>query len=456
MEAELQSGVRPDRIAFLSFTKKATEEARGRAMIGFGFSKTDLPWFRTLHSLAYNRLGLRRDEVMGPKHYRELGAALGLTFQGKADIEEGIPSGRFNGDRYCFIDGFSRARRLRPEDAWRAVASDEDELNWWEFKRFRTTLREYKSSRQLVDFADMLEMEQVPLDVDVVIIDEAQDLSTAQWAYVDRVLRPHAKRIYVAGDDDQAIFQWSGADVQTFQGLDGTTETLSQSHRVPAAVHKVAERMVSGISKRYPKRYLPTQKAGIVRYHMEPDCVDLTQPGTWLLLARNSHLLPQLVAMVRSQGLNYALRGDPAADPRHLRAIQCWERYRRGAQLAVEETELVASFLPPAVRRVDHWPDRIWHEALLKIPLVDREWYISVLRRGEKLTGTPRVNIGTIHSSKGGEADNVLLLTDMSARTWNGAQVDPDSERRCWYVGITRTKQALHIVQPQTRMGMEI
>ena len=98
----------------------------------------------------------------------------------------------------------------------------------------------------------------------------------------------------------------------------------------------------------------------------------------------------------------------------------------------------------------------IWHEALTKIPLIDREWYIGILRRGESLTKQPRINVATIHSVKGGEADNTLLMTDMSARSWSGYQMDPDGEHRVWYVGATRAKNALHVVQPQTRMAFDM
>ena len=52
-------------------------------------------------------------------------------------------------------------------------------------------------------------------EFDVVFIDEAQDLSPLQWKLYD-VLKTKAKDIYLAGDDDQAIFAWAGADVKRF------------------------------------------------------------------------------------------------------------------------------------------------------------------------------------------------------------------------------------------------
>lgn len=452
LDRELTSGTRPDRIAFVSFTKKAVEEARDRAASRFGFVKEDMPWFRTLHSLAFSRLGLRRDEVMQPKNYREIGAALGLTFSNKADaLEEGLPQGKNLGDRYTFLDGYARARGLSATDAWRQCCDDE-ELNEFEFKRFRSTLSDYKRQRGMLDFTDMLEYQQAPIDVDVVIVDEAQDLSTLQWEFFRRVVAPGAARVYVAGDDDQAIYQWSGADVTHFQDLLGDREVLHQSHRVPRAIHKVANRIVGNIIARWPKDYAPKDEEGLVRYHMEPDTVDLDEPGTWLLLARNVHLLPQLVSMVRSQGRTYLFRGESVVDQNHIKAIETWGRWRQGQEPSDENRELVNKYLASR----DVWPDTKWHEALVKIPRLDREWYLSIWRRGGSITKKPRINISTIHAVKGGEADHVMLLTDMSARTWGAMQLNPAAEHRVWYVGATRARQSLDIVQAQGRMFYDV
>ena len=35
---------------------------------------------------------------------------------------------------------------------------------------------------------------------------------------------------FIAGDDDQGIYKWNGAHVNTFINLEGTREILEQSH----------------------------------------------------------------------------------------------------------------------------------------------------------------------------------------------------------------------------------
>ena len=53
----------PDKIRYFAFTQKAAHEARDRAIKKFNLTEDDLPYFRTLHSLAFRKLGLKKDNV---------------------------------------------------------------------------------------------------------------------------------------------------------------------------------------------------------------------------------------------------------------------------------------------------------------------------------------------------------------------------------------------------------
>lgn len=57
------------------------------------------------------------------------------------------------------------------------------------------------------------------------------------------------------------------------------------------------------------------------------------------------------------------------------------------------------------------------------------------------------IHFSTIHGAKGAEADHVILLTDVSPSTYD--QINRDSEHRVWYVGVTRAKEQLTIVEPK-------
>ena len=65
-------------------------------------------------------------------------------------------------------------------------------------------------SDMIIEFSQTKEEEIIP-GLDVLIIDEAQDLLPVQWAMVNRIM-DKAGEVYIAGDDDQSIFKWAGAN----------------------------------------------------------------------------------------------------------------------------------------------------------------------------------------------------------------------------------------------------
>jgi DNA helicase II / ATP-dependent DNA helicase PcrA len=468
---EMQDGIHPSRIAYVSFTRKAAAEAATRAIEKFNAQKKDFPYFRTLHSLAYQELGLTRERVMGAGQYKQIGNALGLIFSDYMDFEEGLPVSAKTGDQVIYIVAMARATLRTTEEQYRAYQAGEVTL--WQVKQFEDTLKEYKRQTGMLDFSDMLDTfvdQCAPLDIDVAVIDEAQDLSKQQWRMVMHAIK-RAKRVYIAGDDDQAIYRWSGADVDSFLTLDGDRTVLEQSYRLPEAVHTLCSRIAHRIGRRYPKVWKPRAEKGSVSYLTVPQNIEW-QDGTYLLLARNRYLLERFREVVHSAGIPYAVNGKSIIDHDAVRAIITWERLRRGEPQDAEDVRNLYAFLRtgtgvkrgfkklPGVSglltlaelREHHGLMRedIWHEALEGIAAEEREFYLAARRRGEKISTMPRVNISTIHGVKGGEADHVVLLSDMAARTYNEFRNDPDDEHRVAYVGASRARKTLSIVMPQS------
>ena len=98
---------------------------------------------------------------------------------------------------------------------------------------------------------------------------------------------------------------------------------------------------------------------------------------------------------------------------------------------------------------------------LLAVRAKNAEFPLEIIKtQGSKaLLDTPRVLIGTIHSVKGGEADEVLMYPDLSSqglRQWLTGGDQADAIRRMFYVGMTRTKWTLHLGTPSiTHMSVE-
>ena len=456
VDRALESGTPPERIAFLAFTRKAASEAIERAMTRFGFEEDRLPYFRTMHSLAFKELGLRRDEVMTTNHYKKLGRAMGISFRGVYDEVTHIPTGDSLGDKCARVDALSRMGMRDLEKQFEIL--NIDDLNFHAVQQYQKALKLYKQELGLFDFTDMLEKYEGTLPVDICIFDEAQDLSSLQYKMGIK-LSKSAKKIYIAGDDDQAIFGWAGADVSKFLSLKGNKIVLPRSYRIPKSVHFLASSVLFRIKNRYSKNWKPKLDRGSVEWVAHEQEVKLE--GEWLLLARSKYLLVRLKQVARQQGRAYLMFGKNSLDSDVTKAIISWESLRKGKTLTPSEAKNIINFLPAkcvlSKRKAYGITDiglpeeslkQDWMQILKSIPPDEREYIRSCLRNGEKLNEKPKIVISTIHQVKGGEADNVMILTDISAKSWQN--MHQDEELRVWYVALTRTKNKLFLVRPNS------
>ena len=74
---------------------------------------------------------------------------------------------------------------------------------------------------------------------------------------------------FIAGDDDQAIFRWAGADVDSFIALEGQYLPLTQSYRIPAKVHGLAMGIINKIRNRIDKTWEPRTNQGNLHRHFD-------------------------------------------------------------------------------------------------------------------------------------------------------------------------------------------
>ena len=88
----------------------------------------------------------------------------------------------------------------------------------------------------------------------VMFVDEAQDLSLIQWRLVKKI-EEKSQDSYISGDDDQAIYKWNGAHVNTFINLEGERTVLDQSQRVPQKPFALANRLIKRVTNRVEKEW---------------------------------------------------------------------------------------------------------------------------------------------------------------------------------------------------------
>ena len=478
VDQELKNNTGPDKLAFVSFTTKATNEARDRAKVKFNYTDDDLPYFRTLHSFGKRQLNMANSEVMRSADYKKFAEDYGvdMTFVHADWDDNGIVS-----TDNVFLKEYNKSR-MKMMELDEYYNKENLDFSWQEFLRARNSLEEFKHRNNKSDFTDMLslfvETGNVP-ELDVVIVDEAQDLSRLQWKVCEKLFK-NAKRVYISGDDDQAIFRWAGADVEYLINMKGNQKVLDQSYRCPRLVHNVADEIVQRIINRRPKVWKGRDVDGSVRHHAYPESVDVRE-GNWLILATCKYMYNEMEDDLRIQGLPYKKNNKLPISKELLNAVDTWDRLHCGEYVSYKNVKDVYSYLPSKTA-LEHGHKNMqsfinedseysivdlqddhglkltnvpWDVAFNSIGRKDAE-YIRNLQRFDNITADPKINMSTIHVAKGGECDNVMLLTDLSRANQIEMENDSDDTNRVFYVGATRAKKSLHIISNQNYGGFRI
>ncbi len=460
----------PDKVGYFAFTQKAAYEARDRAIKKFNLTEDDLPYFRTLHSLAFRRLGIKKENVMQRRHYKDLGEKLG--FPVNYAVYENDHNGIFTTDsEYLRIINLAKLRNITPEQQYDLNEHNQD-LERDKLKIIAAELERYKKEHGLIDFNDMIlnfkRLDKSP-KFDVVFIDEAQDLSNMQWDMAKTIWNK-TQDSFIAGDDDQAIFRWAGADVDSFIAQKGLMMPLKQSYRIPAKIHNLAMGLINRIKKRIDKTWSPKTHQGSLSRHDDFEQVNMSS-GEWLVLARTKYMLDQLEPTLYLNGYYYQNKFRKNKEQNLHLAATDWENLRKGQPATYDQIERIYGYmnnnadktkLKSMIKNMSYdmdtlkesyglKTDTVWFEAFDDAAKREKDYLRKMRKNGEKLNEAPRITLSTIHGAKGGEAENVVLLTDLSLNTMKSYEQNPDDENRLFYVGATRTKEHLHIIEPKQK-----
>ena len=466
----------------------------------------------TLHSICFRLLNrpVVADDPKVLVRWNEQFPVYQLTLKkGRGGGDDGgttVSAGATRGDHLYQTYQVLRAQMV-PQSAWlphvRAFAAE------WE---------NWKKSEGAIDFSDMLShvLEQhipPPQGITIGFLDEAQDFDRLALTLF-RQWGQQLDRIVIASDDDQCLFSFRGSDPAALLEVeipDDHTHVLSQSYRLPRAVHTVVQRWIERVQHRQPKTYLPRDAEGTVQTSSAtlrtPEQLlphiraSLDEGRSVMLLAACGYMLNGVKAMLKKYGLSYH---NPWRPERHD-----WNPLAQTR--GVSATERVLAFLgpDPAIQRgnqrmtwtaqeVKTWTeavrtDGVLHrkmrsvldtleghrevtlaelqswllpEALDAALALDLDWFGSVLlaekrramaypitvaeRTGpEALVDTPLITLGTIHSTKGGESSHVILFPDLPpSSAYEWERHNRDAIVRQFYVGMTRARDTLTICNP--------
>ena len=469
----------PDKIAYLTFSNAATNEARKRILPTFPQVK-DFPYICTMHSLGTRQLNidtnvqlLKEEKWNAFKNFSQI--CKDMSFESFIN-ESGMS--QYKNDHMKIIE-YSRAKKISIADA--AVELDKHHtVDIWLTEQIDEDLRNYKEQTEMIEFSDMIkqfiEKDKCP-PLSAVFLDEAQDLNPLQWDMFFYI-ESKCERSYIAGDDDQTIYTFQGASEDIFINLKGDVDARVESRRVPKEVHKVALSILENIDNRMIKAWLPRDAEGKVYQNESIENLDFSK-NEWMIIARTNKMLDPIKEYLISLNLRFDSKINDLLPNSLLEAYRIWIRLNQGATVGSDEAKKIYNYLTVKDNLVKHGyasgksldavdyvdiDDLMMDHGLL----VTGSWeqlrkedesksYIkSLLNNGDDLLNKARIKVSTIHGVKGEECDNVVLFTDLEKIIYDSALKNPDPEHRLFFVGVTRTKENLYIMQPTEEYSYSI
>jgi DNA helicase-2/ATP-dependent DNA helicase PcrA len=512
MEAALPKlGGDPLRLGFASFTRAARAEAVGRAAAAWNVAPSMLDgegWFRTVHSTARRCLGLGPGQLIGDKAHDIEWISNALGVKVSTNIDEDTGRQKFvGGQEGAALNAWDHARNtLLPLDevVRRSRRLDDNVPDYAAVVRIAERYESAKRIEDRMDFSDLLlrfsglrvhptdGVQQVEPEgelppVSAWLFDEQQDASPLLDAACKRLVSAESvKWCYVVGDPFQAIFGFAGSSAECFLGWPAEKErTMPKSYRCPKPILELGERCLRRMHKGYFDRGVaPADHEGRI-FDTETDVpLAAARPDEeWLFIARTNFEAGRLYASLHAAGKPTRWVKQPDGVTVRGQGLAALHALEKGKPVTGAEWGRAVELLPTvnkakepmlargvktgwAKKHADDW-DVIFPNELEKVgataPLVEQirsgkwcglvdrgeEWRRHAERWGADLASNSRIRVGTIHSVKGMEADNVALLTTISRRVEQGrddCHAQHDEECRVAYVGVTRARRNLYVI----------
>jgi len=492
---ELEAGRPADEIAAVTFTRAGAGEIVRRVSLDLGLDGLELPWARTIHSTAYRLLQVERGRIMSAKAWKRFGERFSYTLSdldpGDTD-EHGLEAPtRTQDDTLRHAYEWGRSRRLTLDEIEYRY---DPPLRGDHFRLYVERYEQFKTQEGLRDFADLLEdsLEGRVPPVSVAFVDEAQDMSPAQLACVERWFA-NCERVVAVGDPDQSIYEFQGANPDWLTSLARRTtpRVLGQSYRVPVEPHAQARAIITRNQDRIDAPYAPRPAMGRVEAMTLRVALRRLDPAVkTFILVRNRKFLEEPASYCLTAGFPYLVEGNGGPSPyrreKLVAAMRVALRLSEGDPCTAGELAKLLDFVPvrgsdllahgakTGVKNLHHatrlYPKDIEHvgaSGLLTALAADGplsvfqrsvkpseiDYFAALIERYHGIPDPPII-LTTVHGAKGREADRVLVLSDMARATWGEYQTPEGdaAENRVFYVAATRTRDELWIILNETEL----
>src|SRR5688500_13354493 len=253
-------GVPVHGIFAVTFTNKAAGEMRHRADALLRHGSRGL-WIGTFHGLAHRLLRLHWQDAKLPEGFQVLDSDDQLRLVKRVVQALEIDEPRFPPRQIAWWINAQKDEGRSPQH----IQTDRDE--WSDVMLRSYAMYQERCDRAgLVDFAELLlRAHEVLRDTPALLahyrhrfgellIDEFQDTNAIQYGFVRLLAGSHTDevsgRVFVVGDDDQAIYGWRGAKVENVQTFlrdfpGAQTIRLEQNYRSSANILSAANAVIA-------------------------------------------------------------------------------------------------------------------------------------------------------------------------------------------------------------------
>ncbi|MCR5012717.1 MAG: ATP-dependent helicase [Lachnospiraceae bacterium] len=264
----IQSGIDPESILVITFTRAAAMEMQERfesLMEDEGLGVT----FGTFHSVYFNFL---------KKSLHYSASDIVTEKEKKQFIKEALSSyPKLNADDFTsqyLLDAFSKIKNdgLSPEDyksPGRLVDKDVFEKVYYDYERIMQTAGKIDFDDMVLKCRTLFEKNKDILDMwreryRYILIDEFQDINPMQYEVIKMLAEPR-NNLFIVGDDDQSIYGFRGSCPQImldfpkeFKGAKSVL--LKYNYRSTAGVVNAACRLVEHNKNRFRKTLIAANK----------------------------------------------------------------------------------------------------------------------------------------------------------------------------------------------------
>ena len=453
---------RPEEIAFVTFTRKGAQEGLHRVCSKLMLEPDDLPYFRTLHSLTFHALNYKANQMFGRLDQRKFNKEYGYSVN-RCEVDSGrvLPT---RDSKYLDFYDLERSGALTSKQ----LVEADIEIGY--YRQLVRNYEEYKSTQCLVDFFDCLikyVQEGDSLPVKVAMIDECQDITALQWKVIEKAFAK-AEKIIIAGDENQSIYSYSGArpDFLIAMAKKFPVEHLSVSYRIPQSVYRLAKAITQFIGDKTDKPFEPRlenpegrilQLNSLDRLKNFIDTTDIynnENETAWYILARNNCFLEEPKKLMEENLIPYWTAEGFFMGGQIMKRLKDYENFGLVGYKDSKKKEDFQRRFGIEDFSVPFTETNLFTEG--------RKWvYASYIEKygleklKEMCDWNPQILISTIHHVKGGEARNVAIMLDTTRKTKGNVFNDIDEELRVLYVGVTRSKENLYLIDSKNGDGYD-